>query len=69
MFELIMRAAIGAIGIFLKKAEEQEAWKRAIEKRIRELNSSGSDSADVRSQWEKLQDDLKKLEQKNEKIN
>lgn len=36
---------------------------------VGELNSTGTDSAEVQSQWEKLQDDLKKLEQKNEKIN
>jgi hypothetical protein len=59
MTELIVTLIMRIFGLFIDKAAEKAAWEKAIRARLKELDSSGGDSARIRTEYDELQKKLK----------
>jgi hypothetical protein len=66
MTELIVTMIMRIFGIFIDKAAEKAAWEKAIRARLKELDSSGGDSARIHTEYDDLQNKLK--EKSNAKV-
>jgi hypothetical protein len=59
LWNLLAQIALQLVGLIVKRQEDKDAWKKAIQEKLDSLERRSLDSAQIREEYERLQEVLR----------